>query len=242
MGDNMRKTSLLLILAALLANPSRGQSVIEAPKTKLETTIVQDFFDLYRMRGLDFSTGPVSQTNLVMNYGNLAGIVLVNHNFDRGHIDEYDFVGRYTDTLNVTIAGAKPIVFGQFVYLDMARQQAGKSKEAAVVATLPVTLNPTLTFAKDFDKGKGEYFGLTIGQDGVVSIAGVPISVWGTIGYNNKYWNSTATWSHADAMVKAPIALGNGWTATPNITYSSSLNKEYFSNATVAGLQISKSF
>jgi hypothetical protein len=245
----MKKTPLLLILAALLAGQVKAQTSPETSKTKLETTVVQDFFDLYRMRGLNFSTGPVSQTNLIMNYGNLAGIVLVNHNFDRGHIDEYDFVARYTDTLNVNIAGAKPIVFGQFVYLDMARQQAGKSKEAAVVATLPISLNskmtltPTVTVAKDFDKGKGEYLGLGFSQDiAVDSASGIAANISGVVGYNNKYWNSTSTWSHADISARVSVPLGNGWTATPNITYSGSLNKEYFSNATVAGLQISKQF
>jgi len=243
MGDNMKKSSLILILAALLAGSVKAQPAPEAPKTKLETVITEDFLSLYRMRGLDFSTGAVSQTNIIMNYGHLSGVLFVDHNFDKGHIDEYDFIVRYTDTVNVSIAGVKPIVIGQFVYEDMARQASGKSKEAATIITLPTTLNPTLTVAKDFDKGKGEYFSLGFNQDVFAdSSSGVSVNVSGAVGFNNKYWTSTSSWSHADVSLRIPVNLKDGWVLTPNITYSKSLNKEYFTNATITGVQISKSF
>lgn len=253
MGDIMKKTSLLVILAALLVGSTKVQSQVqpnpEEPKTKLETTATEDFLSLYRMRGLNFSTGPVAQSTLIMAYGNLTGILLADHNFDKGHLDEYDFVARYTDTLNTTIAGAKPIVMGQFVYLDMARQQSGKSKEAAIIGMLPiplsssVTLSPVVTIAKDFDKGKGEYFGAGFSGDVVVdSVKGVVANISGVVGYNNKYWNSTSTWSHTDISARLSVPLGNGWTLTPNVLYSKSLDKECFENATVTGVQIMKTF
>ena len=226
----MKKSIYILsMLAALLANPANTSNA----QSKLEAVASVDINSGYRFRGMKFSEKGVVQPTININYGSYTGTIFANHDMNLGFVNEYDFILRHDQKITDDIS-----ISTSFTYLDLPRTDLVKSREIAIGVNTSYFLNPSLIIAKDIDKGAGEYVGLTINKDSLVSIAGIPINASVAIGYNNHYWSCAKSWSHADISLKTSLPIDDKISITPNITFSRSLNKNYFQNQTITGLNI----
>lgn len=224
--------------------------------------LTSDFYSKYIWRGQQVNDDPVSQTSISVSYKGLTASIwgnldLTDYGGNSGEFTEWDSTLDYSGTIGDQGKIGYSLGFINYHFPSIV----GDTTEFYWGFNFDVPLSPYITVYHDIGNIKGTYVNVGISHS-IEKIArlteNIPIGLdfslsagWADSKYNNGYWGVDKSGINDLLMtVGFPIDLGNGWTVTPNLNYSTiissslrdSSNLNGVSDSFYSGVSIAKSF
>jgi hypothetical protein len=203
-------------------------------RTRCSICIDTTFSSKYIWRGINLVDDPVFQPSLTASCNGLAlsiwgNMELTNSNDQLGGFTEIDYVAQYTwplRDLNLSVG----VVHYQFPNI-------GPPTTTEVYGGLRLNgpLAPCLTVYQDVDQADGTYAALSISHTFEkvwalchVTVISIDLSGsigWGSSNFSNFYYGyDDAVFTDALISARLPVTIGNRWTLTPSVSYSTLLD------------------
>jgi hypothetical protein len=237
---------VLLVLVALGAGVARGEEHTAQPAADAakdwSLTLDATFNGKYIWRGINLVDDPVFQPSVAFSYRGLTASVwgnmeLTNTNTFPGHGDT---AGDFTEVdyiLDYSWAWRGVNLSAGAIYYDFPNTSAPSTTELYGVVALDVLLAPSVTLYQDIDEADGTYVNFALGhtfEDVWQPSETVSMSVdlsgsvgLGSANFNSFYYGVDQT-AFTDVLVSLglPLEIGERWTVTPSLNYSSLLDDD----------------
>lgn len=230
-------TGLLAAYIATVAPLKAGQlEPVEKPNqdvsrtNKFEFSAGLDFLTLYNFRGFKYSEGPVIQATPTIGFQNFSLIGFFNYDTEAGNINESDL------TLDYTQKFGKACLSVGYTYLTFPNTEAEDTQEVYLWAVFDSPLNPAIKLWHDFDDIQGTYIEGILSHD--FDISDIPLSVTGTLAYNDHFLREESGFSHAIIGLSSPVELPNDLTANLRVGYSWAFDRKNLEDLFVGGIEI----
>jgi len=234
-----KRTLLLIGAFAALRSAATGSATskdlsdVDA-HTDWPISIDTTFSSRYIWRGITLVDDPVFQPSITTSYEGLTLSIwgtmeLTNSNDQLGEFTEIDYVAEYTWSWNELNVSAGVV---HYQFPNIGPPTTTELYGGLCLATFRA---PSLTVYQDVDQADGRYAALSMSHtfervwvlaDGTV----ISINLSGAIGcgssnFNDFYYGYDEA-AFTDALISAglPITIGNCWTLTPSVSYSTLLD------------------
>jgi hypothetical protein len=243
-----RKSVRSIVVCAVLATLTAGfvraaEPDEEAGQDAPELSFALDltYNGKYVWRGINTVDGAVFQPSATVAYGGLSFNVWGNMDLDdvngqSGDFTEYDLTLDYSWTWDPV-----DLSVGTIYYTFPHSGDAPSTIEVYAGASLDVPLSPGITVYNDIHMADGAYISLSAGhalEDIWTPVEGVSVSAaldasvaYGTSNYNAFYYGEDSNaWTDALVSLSFPVSLGEHFSITPALNYSSLLDSDIRSN------------
>ena len=244
-----------LVLAGSLA--SLGQAGEEAEEVLPSVGVDMAVMSRYVWRGLLLTDDPVLQPSLTVGYAGVSlnvwgNMDLGSVNDNEGDFNEVDFTLSYEHTYK------KASFSGGLIHYTFPNTDFASTTEVFASVSLDVPLAPTFAGYWDADEVQGTYLTFDLShsvplpkiRDGLTWSLDLSAGVgWGSPDHNEGYFGAEEDGvTDFRAGLSLPISVGEHWTITPGVNYSTVLDDDLEdaidgdSDHVVAGITVSFSF
>ncbi len=234
-----KRTVLLIgvffVLIATATTPATGEESSHGDdRIRWSIGIETTFSSKYIWRGINLVDEPVFQPSVSASYEGLTlslwgNIEITNCNDQLGEFTEIDYMADYTWSRNALNLCAGVIHY-QFPNIGPPT-----TTEVYGGLSLDTLLAPSLTVHRDVDQADGTYATLSVSHtfEKVWALShgtAISIDLSGSVGcgsssFNDFYYGYNES-AFTDALISAglPITIGDRWTLTPSVSYSTLLD------------------
>ena len=236
---NIKRTLSKIVTASIIGLAT----LIPSNKAESGVKISLAFKDKYVVvPGFIPEKEPVVQPSITLNKDGLYGMIWSNFNTKKKEFTEVDYIIGYNNNL---MGLNFDVSYNLFDFKNLGKNELNDNlHELWLNLTKKYVVSPSLRFVQNFSGGnlknsKGSYITLTLNHNN--SIGKIPISLEGSLQYNNRYFIENRGFSIAQADFSLPFEL-NDISITPKIRFRKALDKDNFENSTDFGLSLDYKF
>jgi hypothetical protein len=112
------------------------------------------------------------------------------------------------------------------------------TNELYLGADISVPLNPSVRVYQDVHRGSGTYVSVGVSHEVTIGATGLSVTPSAVLGYNNGQWVEGSGWSDLSVGVLVAVPLGRHADASASVSYSRSLNQDWFPSKAWGGLTV----